>query len=416
MRKGKTTVHADLKIGSGATIDAFSTDGTLAGNSDTAVTTEKAVKTFVATEFADSGLINTNQQTIVLNAFRIAINGSLTQFNMIDGIVDEYEDESGIDTAASTNESFDAVNDLYSPFSGGIISNADIDDEDMADITDWTDVDTGGAAASTQVTFDGRSVMKLDSGSVVGHAATRTTNIVSLANVFTMTMFFEAIGTKAANQSTAFSPGDGTTLLFAHFASDGLFIQTDASGFTEVGSNLVVQGVWQEWTFDLDWTAKTMDIYLDKVLKASAVSFDFANGARNKNIHFVQNGDGVANKVSYIDLIKSGTAFAAPENMILQLKSFTDEKQPDKARIVIFEEDVDSVTLNTDLKAFASRDGGTTFTQITLVNEGEYESGRNILSASVDISAQPAGTSMEYKITTLNNKDLKIHGTGLSWD
>ena len=102
--------------------------------------------------------------------------------------------------------------------------------------------------------------------------------------------------------------------------------------------------------------------------------------------------------------------------MILQSNSFTAETQPDNARIVIFEEDVDSVTLNTDLKAFASRDGGTTFTQITLVNEGEYESGRNILSASVDISAQPAGTSMKYKITTLNNKDLKLHGCGISWD
>ena len=51
-----------------------------------------------------------------------------------------------------------------------------------------------------------------------------------------------------------------------------------------------------------------------------------------------------------------------------------------------------------------------------MVNEGEYESGKNILSASVDISVQSAGTSMEYKIETLNNKDLKIHGTGLSWD
>ena len=55
------------------------------------------------------------QDNIMLNAFRIAVNGSLTQFNMLDGIVDEYEDESGIDNVNSTNESYNSTDDYYSP-------------------------------------------------------------------------------------------------------------------------------------------------------------------------------------------------------------------------------------------------------------------------------------------------------------
>ena len=86
-----------LTLKTGASINEFSTDGTLSGNSDDAVPTEKAVKTYIDNEVANSALVVINQQNIVLNAFRIAINGSLTQFNMVDGIVDEYEDESGID-------------------------------------------------------------------------------------------------------------------------------------------------------------------------------------------------------------------------------------------------------------------------------------------------------------------------------
>ena len=62
-------------------------------------------------------IIDKLQDNIMLNAFRIAINGSLTQFNMIDGIVDEYEDESGIDTVNSVNESYDSTDDYYSPLS-----------------------------------------------------------------------------------------------------------------------------------------------------------------------------------------------------------------------------------------------------------------------------------------------------------
>lgn len=44
---GKATAAVSLAMSMGATIDEFSTDGTLAGNSDIAVPTEKAVKTYV---------------------------------------------------------------------------------------------------------------------------------------------------------------------------------------------------------------------------------------------------------------------------------------------------------------------------------------------------------------------------------
>ena len=102
--------------------------------------------------------------------------------------------------------------------------------------------------------------------------------------------------------------------------------------------------------------------------------------------------------------------------MTLQSNAFAavTPSDPTEARIVLFEEDVVSVTLNTDLKAYASRDG-TTFTQITLTDEGDYDTGRAILSGSVDISGQPAGTSMKWKLTTHNGKELKVHGVALQW-
>ena len=102
--------------------------------------------------------------------------------------------------------------------------------------------------------------------------------------------------------------------------------------------------------------------------------------------------------------------------MVLIANSQTAETSPSDARIVIFEEDVDSITLNTDIKAYISRDGGTTWTQITLSDEGNYEGSKRVLAGVLDISGQPSGTNIEYKIETLNNKDLKLHGTGVNWD
>ena len=61
----------------------------------------------------NAGAENTVKDNIALNGFRIAVNGSLTQFAMIDGILDEFEDETAVDTGGSTNETYNATLDLY---------------------------------------------------------------------------------------------------------------------------------------------------------------------------------------------------------------------------------------------------------------------------------------------------------------
>ena len=105
--------------------------------------------------------------------------------------------------------------------------------------------------------------------------------------------------------------------------------------------------------------------------------------------------------------------------MSLVSNAQTAQAQPDTARITVFTHpSTGTTTINTDIKAYASRDNGTTYTQITLADDGEYESGKKLLSGSADISGQPAGTSMRYKIETLNQSSSKItrlHGVSLQW-
>jgi len=105
-------------------------------------------------------------------------------------------------------------------------------------------------------------------------------------------------------------------------------------------------------------------------------------------------------------------------DMTLISNSVTASSDPDNARLVLFEEDVDAITLNTDLKAYVSKDGGSTWAQVTLTDEGDYDTNQRILAGSVDLtqSGIGSGTSIEYKITTHNAKELKIHGVGSLWD
>ena len=44
------------------------------------------------------------QSNIALLGFKTAVNGSLAKYNLQDQIIDEYEDATGIDASASTNE------------------------------------------------------------------------------------------------------------------------------------------------------------------------------------------------------------------------------------------------------------------------------------------------------------------------
>jgi len=87
---------------------------------------------------------------------------------------------------------------------------------------------------------------------------------------------------------------------------------------------------------------------------------------------------------------------------------------PTDAFIVLWQEDVDAITLNTDLTAEVSRDGGTTWTAAALAEVASLSTGR-VLTGTANISAQPAGTSMKYRVKTLNTKEQRLHGVALQW-
>jgi hypothetical protein len=95
---------------------------------------------------------------------------------------------------------------------------------------------------------------------------------------------------------------------------------------------------------------------------------------------------------------------------------FTANVVPTASRIVVFEENVGTPTLNTDVIASVSRNNGSNFTTVTLTDSGYVtgSSGQRILTGQADISGQPSGQSMKWKLQ-LANQTVKIHGVSLQW-
>ncbi len=115
-------------------------------------------------------------------------------------------------------------------------------------------------------------------------------------------------------------------------------------------------------------------------------------------------------------ILLTAAAPATATSTTIVSNAFTASSAPSTSRIVVFQENVDSITLNTDLIASVSRDGGSNFSTVTLADEGYVtgSSGQRILAGVVDISGQPSGTSLRWKLALANNQS-KVHGVSLSW-
>ena len=490
---------------------------------------------FTAINLGSIGSIDTMQTNIVLNAFRIAINGSLTRFNMVDGIVDEYEDENSVDNPNSTSEQYDSVNDLYSP-SALDQPFTHFKCNDNSANTTVTDDGSGANNGTANVNTSNYSIAGKINEAFQVNGSTEFIDIDNLLadikndTVGSITMW---IRRNAGSGNNIFTFGDTSADRVFRIRLSTATLQIGFDGAT--GSNTwdisdsgfsFVDNVWTHVAIVQDGIevkiyvngslqTPTFSVSTDKSAWFDAYSSGVAildNGRigcinRNNSGNILFHGgdiddiryyQSVALTSSDIAVIyNSGTGSEAttfPSDMTLISDPFTAEAIPLNARIVLFEEDIDSIILNTDLKAFVTRDAGQTFTtdsvtddklditshgfsnddrimvtsssqdlpagldsatvyyvinatandfelsltssgsavditdngtgthtakqvaEITLINDGEYETGKNILTGTAVISGQPSGTSMEYQLVTANTKDLNIHGVGLSWD
>ena len=108
-----------------------------------------------------------------------------------------------------------------------------------------------------------------------------------------------------------------------------------------------------------------------------------------------------------------------PSNLTLVSNAQTSQAVPTKGDMVMtYTNGAGTAVINTNIKGYVSRDGGTTYTQGTLVSQGTT-GGHTIASFhDLDISGQPSGSSMRYKIETLvqsASMGTRIQAVSLGW-
>ena len=445
----------------------------------------------------DTSGITANADDIALLGFKVASNGSLAKYNLVDQAIDDFQDTSGVDASASTNEVRDATGKYYSGTVAGAVSGYTSSGTHTGARTGTAEVlvVAGGGGAGGADAEGGRSGAG-GAGGLVYHA----TYPIVLDVVYDFTIGAGAVGgagTSAGNNgsnsswndndegseskmtalggggggqngvpgggsnggsgggggkdassggtSTQGDSGGGTGFGFAGGAgsssSGGGSGGAGAVGAGGSGGTGGDGGIGKQYTsfgaYGTDVSNSTAPASGKGYFAGGgggAGSVDGsgaaggggdgtggsgesgadntgggAGGAEGSGAHVRSGGSGFVG-IKYADLYNDMTLISV---------ATTAEATPTKGDIVFtINNDAGTATINTDVKAYVSRDNGTTYTQFTLADQGTT-GGHNILTAhDLDISGQPSGTSMRYKIETLNQSVSKatfIQAVSLGW-
>ena len=468
------------------------------------------------TSATDSGVAsfddNKIQSNIALLGFKCAVNGSLAKYNLQDQIIDEYEDASGIDAGASTNEILSSgvysggttvsaptgatstdtsvsgyTTHVLSAASGSLVVGGSL----TVDIlvvggggSGGNDYGGGGGAggliykpshALTPQTYAwviGAGGAGQATGSTAGNNGADSTWTDAAASVEFTAKGGGAGGEESANGSTAGGSGGGA----GHTGSGAAETQTGQSGDSgtygfgndggqgvtapnyNIGGGGGAGSVGQAGDTSTSGNGGTGKDY--SAIFGTAVGDNgwFASGGGGGyGVHApavkgdatagggTDGGDGTGgnsansapntgggsgggassdgdsgNGGSGIILIRyaDGAFDQAGQNLTLQSTATTASSAATKADLIMLMENAEgTATINVDIKGYVTADGGSNWTEGTLVDEGSWGTNKKILA--FHDATVTSGTDIRYKITTHNQSngslETKIHATSLGW-
>ena len=463
-----------------------------------------------------AGAVDTSglEDDIALLGFRVASNGSLAKYDLVDQTVDDFQDASGIDASASTGENFNSTNNYYSGSANNIptggtetahglysvntfLASGDLVVPASGNLDFLVVAGGGGGGSEYNGSTNDRASGGGGAGGVRVMAATAVTAqtyaiVVGAGGAAASSNAPGASGsTSSAAGISASGGGGGGSTGNTHQGTDGGSGGGNAGGggatgrAGNTGGYSPVEGYASGGTkndgdgggggggaggvggdsnassngngglggigISNDWRTGSGVFYgggggggsEDTNVGGTGGSSIGGAGGAGQNASGSRNGaDAVANTGSGgggageqvggagsqlggdgsagIVVVRALTsAWQTYSNMTLVSNATTSEATPTKGDMVCtITNGAGTTTLNTDIKAYVSRDNGTTYTQGTLASQGT-SGGHDILTFhDLDISSQPSGTSMRYKITTHNqsvSKTTRIQAVSLGW-
>jgi len=387
---------------------------------------------------------NAMKANIAMNSFRIATLGSYSFMKMVDGVADDYVDQTGIAAASGFNyesgtKSYASGPSYSAPGGTGnrtssitVTTNLAITSGSVSSLVDGT------TSAQVQFTYDSNIngnwvVFDFGSGNAKSVGEARVYAYESTTRGFwkwqgsndNSTWVDTSSSVQITNGVTAWTFTDSTAYRYHRIA--GVSGGIDAAGGMSNGwgevefkigsagaAGLISNAVaalstptaaqvilWQENIASLTLNTDLTAWVTRESGKTFTTAFGTSTTAINSTAHGFVNGDrvlllssselptGLSNAVAYYVVSASANAFSV------------------------------SLTAGGSAVTFSS-DGSGTHTarkvaQATLAEEAVLTSGGRVLSGLADISGQATGTSVRYAIIAPTNTAARIHATSVQW-
>ena len=345
------------------------------------------------------------ENNVAILAFKTQAANDLAKFNLVDQVIDEYKDGTGATYTTSGQTGSTATAGYLSSIYSATVTTT------PSSASDYTGSTGSATIGSGTVEWD------------VNDKSMRSTNSVSGDFEFTGRLTagdgqggwlgafpVSEVGSFNSNHEAGTMTSAMTNSFFLAWTSRaGATNGTNKGGSVQTTFNPVTNDV-----FKLTRVAAEIKYYVNDVLKTTLT------GQTTADMYFGIGGGGSAG-TDYTGLSWSaaGTATSATGTAISTAN--TALTAPTTGDIVLLIENASgTATLNTDIKAYVSRNGGTGWDQATLVDKGSWGTNKKILVANnVAFSNSASGTDMRYKIEWANqasgSKVTRVHATSLAW-
>jgi len=443
----------------------------------------------------DTSGITSNKDDIALLAFKTQANGSLARYNLVDQSVDSFEDASGVDASASTNEVRDSSGKYYSvaageAATGGTIATYTADGNDYKSHTfdasgTFTTPQSGNVDALV-IAGGGGGGGNIGGGGGAGGFRTSASHAVT-AQAYTITVgtggagntggsgdasdgvdsTFSTItssgggggagGASSANGRPGGSGGGGASGIdgggggSGGAGNAGAFdpVEGYAGGGTSAGSGTGGGAAGNGGGGGGSGAANDYETGVDQNyagggggggypaaggaggtggggtggsptnLTGTVGTANTGSGGGAGGGGAAPGGPGVAGGTGVVVIRYLTNAFQVASNMTLISNAQTAQSAPTTGDLVItYTDGAGTAVVNTDIKAYVSRNGSAYTSAVTLVSQGTT-GGHTILTANgVDLSGITTGTSMRWKIEALNqsaSKTTRIQAVSLGW-
>ena len=416
----------------------------------------------VASTVTDTTVI---EDDIALLGFKVAVAGTMAKYNLVDQTEDAFVNQTGIDAADSTNEVWNAAKYFSGLVSttlptggsittgGGYTVHAFLADGTFttygpADV-DYLIVAGGGGGGSTAGTGwpgagGGGGGFRTDTGfATTAQAYTITVGDGGAAGTTGDPSIFSTItsagggrggygnypGAGQAGAAGGSGGGGGQSLAPANAGGASSPVTSPVQGYAGATSGFYYAG--GGGGAGAVGSSGTGGVGAASAYSGASVTYSAGGNGTGSVAGSANTGDGGDGTASTGKVGGSGIvivrflddAYTSISNMTL-VSEFTEaEVTPTKGDLVMTYTNgvagVGGVTaINTDLKAYASRDDGSTWTQLTLGAQGSTGAHFIVSAHDVDISSQPTDKTMRYKIETLNQsaaKETRIQAVSLGW-